>query len=35
VTGTGNMSSGSAVAIRALYLDNTQPAFAVAKVRVP
>jgi hypothetical protein len=37
VTGTGDPKfvSGTPVAIRALYLDNSQPPFAAAKVRVP
>ena len=37
VTGTGDPKfvSGAAVAVRALYLDNSQPPFAAAKVRVP
>jgi Holliday junction resolvasome RuvABC endonuclease subunit len=35
VTGTGDAKfvSGAPVAVRALYLDNTQPTFAAAKVR--
>jgi len=37
VTGTGDTKfvSGTPVAVRALYLDNSQPPFAAAKVRVP
>ena len=37
VTGTGDPKfvTGTPVAVRALYLDNTQPPFAAAKVRVP
>jgi hypothetical protein len=37
VSGTGDTKfvSGTPVAVRALYLDNSQPPFAAAKVRVP
>jgi Domain of unknown function (DUF5666) len=35
VTSTSDVSAGQTVAIRTLFLDNTQPTFAVAKARVP
>jgi Domain of unknown function (DUF5666) len=37
ITGTGdpNFTNGSTAAIRALFVNNTQPTFAVAKIRVP